>query len=114
MRLNDPRFNLSISSTIIRSSRIARARCDFRTRSGFVVSWSRPRGIAPERYVNWHRQTDGHEARERVGAGAGCRSDLRRRRLTAAADQDHSQRANEKRPQTILPKRLSSAAALAA
>jgi hypothetical protein len=112
--LNGPRSNLPISRTIIRTSRIARARCGFRTRSGFIVSWSGPRRIAPERYFKWHRHTNGHKARERVGASAGCSGYLVRRRLTAAADQGHSQRANKKRPQTILPKRLSSAAVLAA
>jgi hypothetical protein len=68
--LNGPRSNLPISRTIIRTSRIARARCGFRTRSGFIVSWSGPRRIAPERYFKWHRHTNGHKARERVGASA--------------------------------------------
>ena len=84
-----------------------------RLRSRSTVNWSSSRGIAPERYSIWHRQTNRHEARELVGANARCCGNLGRR-LTAAADQGHSQRANKKRPQAILPKRLSSAAALAA
>jgi hypothetical protein len=69
--LNGPWSNIPISrTTIIRTSRIARARCCFRRRSGFIVSWSRPCRIAPERYFNWHRQINGRRARERVGAGA--------------------------------------------
>ena len=83
-----------------------------RLRSRSTVNRSSPRGIAPERY-SCHRQTNRHKARELVGANARCCGNLGRR-LTAAAGQGHSQRANKKRPQAILPKRLSYAAALAA
>jgi hypothetical protein len=69
-RLNGARDSLAISGIIFRTSRIARARCDFRTRSRLVVKSSGRRRIALERYVKWHRQTDGHEARDRIWADA--------------------------------------------
>jgi hypothetical protein len=69
-RLNGARDRLPMSRTIIRTRRIARARCDFRARSGLVVKGSGRRRIAPERYLDWHRQTNGHKARERIWAGA--------------------------------------------
>jgi hypothetical protein len=69
-RLNGARDSLAILGIIFRTSRIARARCDFRTRSGLVVKGSGRRRIAPERNVKRHRQTNGHKARERIWAGA--------------------------------------------
>src|SRR3974390_1309500 len=112
-RSNNPRLGFPISRGIVRTSRMAWARCDFRTRGLLVVNRNGPRRIAPERYIKRHRQTDGHEARELVGADARCISRLRRR-LTAATNQRQSERANNGRPQAILPERLSAAAALAA
>jgi hypothetical protein len=113
-RSNTPQSDLPIPRAIILTSRIARARLDFRTRGGLIANLGGPPGIAAERYFNRHRQIDRHNAGERIGTGAWCFSCLEQRRLTAATDQGHSQRADEKRPQTILPKRLSFAAALAA
>jgi len=110
-RSNSPRLGFPISRMIVRTRRMAWARCDFRARSRVVVNWSRR--VAPERYIKRHRQTDGHEARELVWADARCISHLRRR-LTAATNQCQSERANNGRPQAILPEGLSAAAALAA
>jgi hypothetical protein len=69
-RSNGARLNLRISRMIARTSRMARAPCDFRVRSRLVVNWSGLRRIAPERYLDRHRQTNRHEARERIGADA--------------------------------------------
>jgi hypothetical protein len=110
-RSNGPRLSFPISRMIVRTRRMAWESCDFRARSLLVVNWSRR--IAPERYIKWHRQTDCHKARELVWADARCLSRLRRR-LTAATNQRQSERANNGRPQAILPERLSAAAALAA
>ena len=112
-RSNEARLGLPISRMIVGTRRIGWARSDFRTRRRLVVNRSRSRRVALERYINWHRKTDGHEARDRIWADARCVGRLRRR-LTAAADQGQSQRANNGRPHTILRERLSAAAALAA
>jgi hypothetical protein len=69
-RLNGARDRLAISRMIVRISRIARARCDFRARSRLVVKGSGRRGISLERNVKRHRQTDGHKARDRIWADA--------------------------------------------
>jgi len=110
-RSNSPRLSFPISRMIVRIRRMPWARGDFRARSRVVVNWSRR--VAPERYIKRHRQTDGHEARELVWADARCISHLRRR-LTAATNQCQSERANNGRPQAILPEGLSAAAAPAA
>jgi len=67
-RLNLPMWSLIAGTRLVRTRRNACARGGFRSRRRLVVNWSR--GIAPERYIERHRQGNGHEARELVGADA--------------------------------------------